>query len=176
LKARKPALMAATLALAITPALTAITPAHASPRAALVAAAEDPSIKELIIACFPEPLATDVRNILDLKLEYIFTALSDALNLTPAQLNEILVKISALAALLSGGTGTPEAPTATDSQSVQLNKTYGMRSFEAVKPLTAKEAEALKLIKAQLKQVKNNKLTPNQAANIAISLGTLFSK
>ena len=175
MKARKPALMAATLALAITPALTAITPAHASPRAALVAAAEDPSIKELIIACFPEPLATDVRNILDLKLEFIFTALQDALNLTPAQLNEILVKITALATQLGGGTGT-EPPAATDSESVGLTKTYGKRSFEAVKPLTAKEAEALKLIKAQLKQVKNNKLTPNQAANIAISLGTLFSK
>jgi hypothetical protein len=167
--------MAATLALAITPALTAITPAHASPRAALVAAAEDPSIKELIIACFPEPLATDVRNILDLKLEFIFTALSDALNLTPAQLNEILVKIAALATQLGGGTGT-EPPAATDSESVGIYKTYGKRSFEAVKPLTAKESEAHKLIKAQLKQVKNKKLTQSQAANLAISLGTLLSK
>jgi hypothetical protein len=174
LKARKPALMAATLALAIAPALTAITPAHASPRAALVAAAEDPTIKELIIACFPEPLATDIRNILDLKLEFIFTALSDALNLTPAQLNEIFVKISALATQLGGG--APPTPTATDSQSVALNKTYGMRSFEAVKPLTAKEAKAVKLIKTELKQVKNKKLTQNQAANLAISLGTLLSK
>lgn len=175
MKARKPALMAATLALAITPALTAITPAHASPRAALVAAVEDPSIKELIVACFPEPLATSIRNILELKLEFIFTALQDALNLTPAQLNEILVKITALATQLGGGVGT-EPPAATDSNSVELNKTYGMRSFEVVKPLTAKEAEALKLIKTQLKQVENKKLTQKQAANLAISLGTLLSK
>jgi hypothetical protein len=167
--------MAATLALAITPALTAITPAHASPRAALVAAVEDPSIKELIVACFPEPLATSIRNILELKLEFIFTALQDALNLTPAQLNEILVKITALATQLGGGVGT-EPPTAPDSQSVDLNKTYGERTFGAVKPLTAKEAEALKLIDTQLKQVKNKKLTQKQAANIAISLGTLLSK
>src|SRR3954453_17608118 len=135
--------MAATLALAITPALTAITPAHAAPRPALVAAIDDPTIKELIIAVFPEPLATDVRNILDLKLEFIFTALSDALNLTPAQLNDILAKLTALAGQLGGGT-TPPAPT--DTQSVGVNKSMGKRTFEAVKPLTAKEAKALKLI------------------------------
>lgn len=171
MKARKPALMAATLALAITPALTAITPAHAAPRTALVAAVDDPTIKELIIAVFPEPLATDVRNIFDLKLEFIFTALSDALNLTPAQLTDIVTKLTALMTQLGGGTAT--TPAATDTESVGVYKSMGKRSFTAVKPLTAKEAKALKLIKAQLK---HKKLTQRQAANLAISLGTVLSK
>jgi hypothetical protein len=164
--------MAATLALAITPALTAITPAHAAPRTALVAAVDDPTIKELIIAVFPEPLATDVRNILDLKLEFIFTALSDSLNLTPAQLTDIVTKLTALATQLGGGT-TTTTPAATDTESVGVYKSMGKRSFTAVKPLTAKEARALKLIKAQLK---HKKLTQRQAANLAISLGTILGK
>src|SRR3954470_19789909 len=170
--------MAATLALAITPALTAITPAHAAPPPALVAPIDAPTIKELIIAVFPEPLATDVRNILDLKLEFIFTALSDALNLTPAQLTDIVTKLTALATQLGGGTTPPTtAPAAPDTQSVGVTtKSMGKRSFEAVKPLTAKEAQALKLSKAQLKQVKNKKLTRNQVATLAISLGTLLGK
>ncbi|GAB3667325.1 hypothetical protein GCM10027589_33070 [Actinocorallia lasiicapitis] len=109
---RKPALIAATLALAITPALTAIAPAHAAPRA-LPVAVEELSLVEQILQTFPEPMAAAARAVLAGQLDQVFVLFGEALKLTPTQITTIIAKIQEIVGQFGGGVPVPEAPAGT---------------------------------------------------------------
>ncbi|GAA3199666.1 hypothetical protein [Actinocorallia longicatena] len=122
---RKPALIAATLALAITPALTAVAPAHAAPRVPL-AAAEELSLVEQILAAFPEPMAAAARLVLAGQFDQIFVLFGEALKLTPTQITTIIATLQALLGQFGGEvpptteTPTTDVPTTTAVQNKKV--------------------------------------------------------
>lgn len=113
MKIRKPALAAATLALAITPALTAVTPAQAAPsKAAVLAAAvaEELSLVEQVLTAFPPAMAEIARELLAGDFTRFFELFSEAVKLTPTQINTI---IATLQTILGQFGGTPVEPVPT---------------------------------------------------------------
>ncbi|MEO5873414.1 MAG: hypothetical protein ABIS86_11850, partial [Streptosporangiaceae bacterium] len=49
-------------------------------------------------------------------------------------------------------------------------------AYSVVKPLNAQETKAVKQLKAQLKKVDGKKLTQRQAADLALTIATVFGK
>ncbi|WP_106403026.1 hypothetical protein [Actinocorallia populi] len=114
MKFRKPALAAATLALAITPALTAVTPAQAAPsRATIVGAAlaEELSLVEQILSAFPTGMADAARLVLAGDLSQVFVLFGEATKLTPTQINTIFAKLQEILGQFGGGVVPTPAPT-----------------------------------------------------------------
>jgi hypothetical protein len=113
LKIRKPALAAATLALAITPALTAVTPAQAAPSKAQVLAAavvEELSLVEQVLAAFPPAMADIARQLLAGDFTRFFELFTEAMKLTPTQINTIIATLQTILGQF-GGTEPPPATT-----------------------------------------------------------------
>ena len=127
MKIRKSALAAATLALAITPALTAVTPAQAAPsRAEVLASAvvEELSLVEQILAVFPPTMAEIARQILAGDFSRFFELFSEALKLTPTQINAIFAKLQEILGQFGGGTTTP-TPAPTTAAPAAAPASYG---------------------------------------------------
>lgn len=98
---RRPALIVATVALAVTPALTTAAPVHAAPRTPVVAA-EELSVVEMILSSFPAPMAAQARLILTGDLNAVWPFFTEALKLTPTQIGVIFAKFQEVLALLGG--------------------------------------------------------------------------
>lgn len=112
MKIRKPALAAATLALAITPALTSVAPAQALPKAAPLAAEVDPaSLIQQIIAVLPPEMARIATNVAAGDYSELFVLIQLAFALTPEQLNTIINTLIDIAAAVLGGIDVTIAPT-----------------------------------------------------------------
>ncbi|MGI8336126.1 hypothetical protein ACRYCC_39810 [Actinomadura scrupuli] len=98
---RRPAVLAATTALALIPALTAVTPAQAAPAARVAAApAAAPTPQELIqlvLTAFPANIQADVQQILAGDFVGGLTLLlTDASKLTATDLQTIAANLQAL--------------------------------------------------------------------------------
>ena len=110
MKIRKPALAAATLALAITPALTAVTPAQAAPsRAEVLAAAvaEELSLVEQILTAFPPTMADIARQLLAGDFTRFFELFTEAMKLTPTQINTIFATLQTILGQFGGVPAEP---------------------------------------------------------------------
>jgi len=113
LKIRKPALAAATLALAITPALAAVTPAQAAPSKAQVLAAavvEELSLVEQVLAAFPPAMADIARQVLAGDFTRFFELFSEAMKLTPTQINTIIATLQTILGQFGGTEPVPTTP------------------------------------------------------------------
>lgn len=100
MKIRKPAMLAATAALAVLPALSTVVPAQAAAAPARAAVAAPPTQAELIaliLGAFPANIQADVAKIM--AGDYmggIPILISDLRALTPAQRQEIVAKLKAI--------------------------------------------------------------------------------
>ncbi|MEO3782422.1 hypothetical protein ABGB12_03765 [Actinocorallia sp. B10E7] len=121
MKIRKSALAAATLALAITPALTAVTPAQAAPSKAVVlgaAVAEELSLVEQVLAAFPPTMAEIARQVLAGDFTRFFELFGEAMKLTPTEINAIFAKLQEIMGQF-GGTPTEPVPTTTPAPTTE---------------------------------------------------------
>jgi hypothetical protein len=171
---RKPALLAATVVLAVTPALTSLTPAQADTTPAPTATATDPantSLIELILQAFPDPVQSDARALLAGDFSKLLPLLQDMMNLTPAQLSQIFAKLQALGGLLPGGGTSSAPPTAAPAMVAQSHVTSKPRTtqdfYRLSKKLNAKQRARLR---AALKTIKSGRLTPAQAVHLLLLL------
>jgi hypothetical protein len=169
LKIRKSALAAATLALAITPALTAVTPAQAAPARSAVlgaAAAEELSLVEQILSVFPPTMAEIARQILAGDFTRLFELFTEATKLTPTQINEIFAKLQEI---LNQFVPAEPAPTTADApETAPASYTGGPVFVQVGAPSTADQKTAW-VLEALLKDAGKKRTAP-LLANILFSV------
>ncbi|ROO82855.1 hypothetical protein EDD29_0340 [Actinocorallia herbida] len=181
MKLRKPALLAATAALAITPALTAVTPVHAAPQVPVVAVAAAPDVNAIIaevLAVFPaeisaiaqQILAGDYTRLLEL-VQLVFALPQDQLTAIFGQLTEIATRV--INEILAGGTPTTEptataTPEATEPAAADPAPADAAPAARAAGP-TAQDKKVAWTLDALVQDAKG-KQTPSKLANILITL------
>ncbi|MCD0447936.1 hypothetical protein LO762_01815 [Actinocorallia sp. API 0066] len=99
MKVRKPALLAATAVLAVTPALTAVAPVQAAPRIPVGAPAAAPDVNAIIeevLAVLPADIQAYARQILAGDYTQLFLLVEAVFTLPPEQLNAIFGELQVI--------------------------------------------------------------------------------